>query len=162
MRIIHLEDEWPKARTLAHQLHDKIFEFLPPEDAVELDLLEEEHADKTIPSKILVSIAGRKQIKLFEYVFVVDVDALGEMVKEDDVVIVDIMRNDKSGRFVSILPAIMEIFSSRRFNRDQWRYFSAYPEKVPLNCELVGLTKKENGKLIEFLFHKIVEQQSWV
>ncbi|MBR0954960.1 hypothetical protein [Bradyrhizobium canariense] len=161
MKIIHLEDEWPKARSLAHQLHDRIFEFLPPESAVELDLVEEEDASSRIPSKIVVSLVGRRPAPIFEYLFVVDLDTLKDIATPADLVIVDIMRNDKSGRFVSILPAVMEVFNSGEFSRDRWRYFSAYPEKVPAECDLAGLTKKEHTKLIGFLFEKICEQQPW-
>jgi hypothetical protein len=161
VKIIHFEDEWPKARSIAHRLHDRIFEFLPPEKQINVDLAEEEDSASDRPSKIVVTITKRQPQVLFEYVFVTEIETLRSMATKDDIVIVDIMRNDQNGRFVSILDTVLAIFRTGRFNKDNWRYFSAYPEKVPSDCELDGFTKKQNSELIEFLFCKICERRSW-
>jgi hypothetical protein len=160
VRIIHLEDEWPKTRSIAHRVHDEVFESLPPEEAVDLELIEKEDAGNTIPSTITVSLKRKGRKLEFEYILVIDLVTLKSLAKADDVVVVDIMRNDTKGRFVSILPDILSIYKDGEVIKDNWRYFSAYPENVPEGCELKGFTKKEDDKLVEFLFDKVREQWS--
>lgn len=155
MKIYHFEDEWPKGRSIAHRLHDRVFDCLPPEQQVELDLLEEEHPASDEPAKIRVTI---KEKVVFEYVLVTTTATLRSRASKDDIVVVDIMRSDETGHFVSILEEVLKIFRDGGHASANWRYFSAYPERVPEDCELSGFAKKENAKLLQFLFEKIEGQ----
>jgi hypothetical protein len=161
MKIIHFEDEWAKTRSIPHRLHDRIFEFLAPEKRVTLELNEYEDSktpDK--PSRILVSLAAGSDSELiFEYILVTELETLAELASSEDVVIVDIMRSDDRGRFVSMLQQIIELLTQRRFNKDNWRYFSAFPEKIGDSRVLEGYTKKQASELIEFLFSKVLERK---
>ncbi|MDA9537760.1 hypothetical protein ACM41_16645 [Bradyrhizobium sp. CCBAU 21362] len=155
MRIYHFEDEWPKGRSIAHRLHDRVFDWLPPARQIDLDLSEEEHPTSDEPAKICVTL---KDIVVFEYVLVTTIASLQSHVTKDDVVVVDIMRSNETGHFVSILDEVLMIFRRGEHKRENWRYFSAYPERVPEDCEISGYAKKENGKLLQFLFEKIEGQ----
>ncbi|TQF37930.1 hypothetical protein UNPF46_17610 [Bradyrhizobium sp. UNPF46] len=155
MKIYHFEDEWPKGRSIAHRLHDRVFDWLPPGRQIDLDLTEEEHPTSDDPARIRVTL---KDIVVFEYVLVTTIVSLQSHVTKDDVVIVDIMRSNETGHFVSILDDVLRIFREGEHKRENWRYFSAYPERVAEDCELSGFAKKENGKLLQFLFEKIEGQ----
>lgn len=156
MRIIHLEDEWPGVRSIAHWLHDTIFQELPPEEKIELDLREIEQPKERIPAIITVSLktkSGSRQ--LFEYLIVPDLSTLKDEVSNDDIVVVDIMR-DMNGRFVSILDELVPIFSREGFNaKENWRYFSNYHEKVAESCALQGFMKKQGQDLVRYLYDKV-------
>lgn len=160
MRIIHFEDEWAKLRPIAHLLHDRIFERLAPELAVDLELVELEDLDNPgMPCRIITKIHEDSLDSIFEYIFVTDLASLGNNATKDDIVIVDIMRSDDEGHFISILDEVISLMRSKQFTVDRWRYFSAYPEKIPENCELAGFTKKEKIDLIDFLFQKVLEHR---
>lgn len=152
MKILHFEDEWPKARSIAHRLHDRVFESLIPELQVDLDLAEQEELTSEQPSRIRVTL---KDKLVFEYIFVTTTKALRLVARKDDIVVVDIMRSTEKGHFISILDEVLVIFREDGHLRDNWRYFSAYPERVPDDCEISGFAKKENSKLLQFLFEKI-------
>ena len=158
MRIIHFEDEWAKTRSVAHRLHDKIFEFLPPERAIELELNEQENLKSANPSTITVTLNEKLRKTIFEYVFVTELATLREMATKRDTVVVDIMRSDQNGRFVSILDDIIGLLERPGFAKSNWRYFSAYPEKVPEGCELQGFTKRQDKELVDFLFAQVFKE----
>jgi hypothetical protein len=155
VKIFHFEDEWPKARSIAHRLHDRVFEALVPEQQVDLDLAEQEEPTSEQPSRIRVTL---KDKLVFEYVLITTTKALRSAATKDDIIVVDIMRSTEKGHFVSILDEILVIFREAGHSKDNWRYFSAYPERVPENCEITGYAKKENLKLLQFLFEKIEGQ----
>jgi hypothetical protein len=155
VKIFHFEDEWPKARSIAHRLHDRVFESLAPELQIDLDLIEQEDATSEQPSTIRVSL---KDKLIFEYIFVTTISTLRSAVGKDDIIIVDIMRSTDNGHFVSILDDVLAIFREAGHSKDNWRYFSAYPERVPETCELSGFAKKENAMLLQFLFEKLEGQ----
>ena len=158
MRIIDFEDEWPTVRSIPHWLHDKIFQKLPPEEAVELELREEERPKDKIPATISVSLKVRNSPRqMFEYVFVTDTAALRELAKKDDIVIVDVMR-DVNSRFVSILDDLIPIFGQDEFNpKDNWRYFSNYHERVAESSALQGFMKKQRKELVDYLYGKVMD-----
>lgn len=158
MRIIHFEDEWAKTRSIAHRLHDRIYGALAPEHAVELDLNEAENLQSMTPSTITVALNGKPRRIIFEYILVTDLGALQETVTKADTVVVDIMRSDQNGRFVSILDDVLRLLGRPGFQRNNWRYFSAYPEKVPSDSRLQGFTKKQDKELVEFLFSRLSKE----
>jgi hypothetical protein len=162
VRIIHFEDEWAKTRSIPHRLHDMIFEFISPDKKVQLELKDLELSAPGQPSTITVSLDSTESHTIFEYVLVTDIDTLKSMAVAEDIVIVDIMRSDENGYFVSMLEPIQSLFAGGDYNKDNWRYFSAFPEEVPDNCVLGGFTKKQAAELVQFLFGKVRERQPWL
>ncbi|MEI9886315.1 MAG: hypothetical protein WDN08_07390 [Rhizomicrobium sp.] len=156
MRIVHFEDEWAGVRSIAHWLHDRVFQALSPAEQVELELKEEENSKEKVVAKITVFLKIKGiQHQVFEYLFVTDLDILNELVTKDDIVVVDIMRSDKKGRFVSILRELEPIYHRDGFDKESWRYFSNYPEKIADTSELQGFMKKQFKELVEYLFEKV-------
>ena len=156
MRILHFEDEWASVRPIPHWLHDRIFTALPPADAVELELTEEENPKDEVPTKVTVSVKRKTGTRdVFEYLFVKELDTLKKMAGKDDIVIVDIMRGDKDGHFVSVLEQLLPILVDGGFSLDNWRYFSNYPEKIGESSDLKGFMKKQHKELVGYLFEKV-------
>ena len=158
MRIIHLEDEWPQSRTIPHLLHDQIFKALPPESRVELDLYEEEHLGTQRPAEVVAIINSQPPLTVFSYSFITDLETLQAEARPEDIVIVDIMRSDPRGRFVPILDEVLALLRDSAYSPGNWRYFSAYPEKVPADCELSGFPKGARDELVQFLFGRVFER----
>jgi hypothetical protein len=162
VKIVHLEDEWPTVRPIAHWLHDKIFRNLPPELGVELDLKEEEHLkDQGTPARITVSVKLKDGPRpIFEYIIVTDLETLKARAGKNDIVVVDVMR-DRNGLFVSILEDLGPIFEQEGFSAEKnWRYFSNYPEKAAESGKLQGFMKKQGEELVDYLYQKIM--MDWV